>query len=67
MDPEFMLHQIISTTVLTRLWPKPEISTPERSYVLQFSFAIVCVRRTELWNQHLGFTSQSELSECPTS
>lgn len=32
--------------------------------MLKFSFATGCViLRTELWNQHLGFTSQCELSE----
>lgn len=29
-----------------------------------FSFATGCVLKTELWNQHLGFTSHCELSEC---
>lgn len=31
---------------------------------LKFPFATGCVLKTELWNQHLGFTSQCELSEC---
>lgn len=61
---EFMLHQIISTTVLKRFWPQPEISTSrKKSYMLSFPAATGCVLRTELWNQHLGFTGQSELSE----
>lgn len=37
----------------------------KRSYSkLKFSFATGCVLKTELWNQHLGFTSHCELSEC---
>lgn len=28
---EFMLHQMISTTVVTRFWLEPEISTPNKS------------------------------------
>lgn len=57
------LYQI-STSVLTRVYP--EICTPKKkSYSkLKFSSATGCVLKTELWNQHLGFTSQCELSEC---
>lgn len=57
---EFMLNQMISTTIVTRFWLEPEISTANKKSVnmLKFSFATGCViLRTELWNQHLGFTS----------
>lgn len=56
-------HQII-TTVLKRFWSEPETSQGEKkNYMLKFSFATGYVLRTELWNQHLGFTGQ--LPECP--
>lgn len=37
---EFMLHQMISTTVVTRFWLEPEISTPNKKSVTCSSFLL---------------------------
>lgn len=67
-DFEFTSHQIISTTVLVRFWHKPETSIhsqKEEKTTLTYSsiFPQDMFSGTEVWNQHLGFISQSKLSE----